>query len=102
MSTQLLPPLLLAASGRGRRVPLLTILPLLALVAVTEQAGDPITIPALLPLFSLVSVTEQAGAGDPITIPALLPLFSLVSVTEQAGCTRVRIDNEEYEVDTTP
>ena len=78
MSTQLLPPLLLAASGRGRRVPLLTILPLLALVAVTEQAGDP------------------------ITIPALLPLFSLVSVTEQAGCTRVRIDNEEYEVDTTP
>ena len=80
MSTQLLPPLLLAASGRGRRVPLLTILPLLALVA----------------------VTEQAGAGDPITIPALLPLLSLVSVTEQAGCTRVRIDNEEYEVDTTP
>ena len=78
MSTQLLPPLLLAASGRGRRVPLLTILPLLALVAVTEQAGDP------------------------ITIPALLPLFSLVSVTEQAGCTRVRIENEEYEVDTTP
>ena len=100
MSTQLLPPLLLAASGRGRRVPLLTILPLLALVAVTEQAGDPITIPALLPLFSMVTVTEQAG--DPITIPALLPLFSLVSVTEQAGCTRVRIDNEEYEVDTTP
>ena len=78
MSTQLLPPLLLAASGRGRRVPLLTILPLLALVTITEQAGDP------------------------ITIPALLPLFSLVSVTEQAGCTRVRIDNEEYEVDTTP
>ena len=78
MSTQLLPPLLLAASGRGRRVPLLTILPLLALVTVTEQAGDP------------------------ITIPALLPLLSLVSVTEQAGCTRVRIDNEEYEVDTTP
>ena len=56
MSTQLLPPLLLAASGRGRRVPLLSLLPLLALVAVTEQAG----------------------------------------------CTRVRIDNEEYEVDTTP
>ena len=78
MSTQLLPPLLLAASGRGRRVPLLSLLPLLALVAVTEQAGDP------------------------ITIPALLPLFSLVSVTEQAGCTRVRIENEEYEVDTTP
>ena len=78
MSTQLLPPLLLAASGRGRRVPLLSLLPLLALVAVTEQAGDP------------------------ITIPALLPLFSLVSVTEQAGCTRVRIDNEEYEVDTSP
>ena len=78
MSTQLLPPLLLAASGRGRRVPLLTILPLLALVTVTEQAGDP------------------------ITIPALLPLFSMVTVTEQAGCTRVRIDNEEYEVDTTP
>ena len=78
MSTQLLPPLLLAASGRGRRVPLLTILPLLVLVTVTEQAGDP------------------------ITIPALLPLFSLVSVTEQAGCTRVRIENEEYEVDTTP
>ena len=78
MSTQLLPPLLLAASGRGRRVPLLSILPLLALVAVTEQAGDP------------------------ITIPALLPLLSLVTVTEQAGCTRVRIENEEYEVDTTP
>ena len=78
MSTQLLPPLLLAASGRGRRVPLLSLLPLLALVAVTEQAGDP------------------------ITIPALLPLLSLVSVTEQAGCTRVRIDNEEYEVDTSP
>ena len=78
MSTQLLPPLLLAASGRGRRVPLMSLLPLLALVAVTEQAGDP------------------------ITIPALLPLFSLVSVTEQAGCTRVRIENEEYEVDTTP
>ena len=78
MSTQLLPPLLLAASGRGRRVPLLSLLPLLALVAVTEQAGEP------------------------ITIPALLPLLSLVSVTEQAGCTRVRIENEEYEVDTTP